>query len=320
MLRILAWTFIVAGVLIFPAQAFAAWPERVVTIIVPYAAGGVTDLLARLVAERLQAAFRKPFIVQNEPGGGGIVGAAMVAHAKPDGYTLFFGPISLLTLSPLTTKVNYDPDKDFAPVSIVASTAFVVTVNETFPAKTLAEFIAEVKRKPGVYTYASGGGGSITQVASLLFLKSAGLLMTNVPYRGVGPAFTDLIAGNVQMLSATPVELMPYANSNKVRPLAISGERRSRHMPDVPTISEIVPSPFVATYNAFLAPSGTPREIVDQLSLAIANAVKTPEFADRLFTLGVEPVVSTPEEAAKAIAADRATWLVVKNDIVAMTK
>jgi len=302
------------------AGAQAAWPERTVTLIVPYSAGGITDVLARLTAERLQASLKQSVIVQNDVGAGGNIGTANVAHAKPDGYTLFFGPIALLTLSPLTTKVNYDPDKDFAPVSVVASTAFVVTVNEAFPAKTLAEFIAEVKRKPGNYSYASAGGGSITQVASLLFLKSAGLQMTHVPYRGVGPAFTDLIAGNVQMLSATPVELTPYAGSNKVRPLGISSKQRSRHMPDVPTISETVSSPLVATYNGILAPKGTPQDVIDRISAAIVAAVKTPEFSDRLFKVGVEGVGSTPAETAKIIEADRKSWLTVKDDIAPTAK
>jgi tripartite-type tricarboxylate transporter receptor subunit TctC len=305
----------VCAVTVAPINARAAWPERTVTLVVPYSAGGVTDVLARLTAERLQAALKQTVIVQNDVGAGGIIGTANVAHAKPDGYTLFFGPIALLTLSPLTTKVNYNPDKDFEPVSVVASTAFVVTVNEAFPAKTLAEFIAEVKKKPGGYSYASAGGGSITQVASLLFLKSAGLQMTHVPYRGVGPAFTDLIAGNVQMLSATPVELTPYAGSKKVRPLGISSKQRSRHLPDVPTISETVPSPFVATYNGILAPRGTPREVVDRISKAVIAAVKTPEFSDRLFKIGVEGVGSTPEEMVKTIEADRKSWLMVKDDI-----
>lgn len=268
----------------------------------------------------MQVALKQTVIVQNDVGAGGIIGTANVAHAKPDGYTLFFGPIALLTLSPLTTKVNYDPDKDFAPVSVVASTAFVVTVNEAFPAKTLAEFIAEVKKKPGSYSYASAGGGSITQVASLLFLKSAGLQMTHVPYRGVGPAFTDLIAGNVQMLSATPVELTPYTGSKKVRPLGISSERRSRHMPGVPTISETVSSPFVATYNGILAPKGTPQDVIEQISKAVVAAVKTPEFSDRLFKIGVEAVGSTPEDMAKTIQADKKSWLMVKDDIAPQAK
>jgi tripartite-type tricarboxylate transporter receptor subunit TctC len=318
MIGIFARTFFVACAL-FATAANAAWPDRPVTLIVPYAAGGISDVLARLTAEQLQVAFKQSFIVQNEVGAGGIIGTGNAARAKPDGYTLFFGPIALLTLSPLTTKVNY-ADKDFVPVSIVASTPFVITVNEGFPANTLADFIAEVKNKPGTFTYASAGAGSTTHVASLLFLKSAGLQMIHVPYRGVGPAFTDMFAGTVQMISASPVELMPHMGSKKVKPLGISSKERSRHMPEVPTISETLPSPFVATYNGILAPRDTPREIVVQISKALAAAVKTPEFSDKLLKVGVEPSGSTPEEMATTMATDKQSWLAVKDNIAAAMK
>jgi tripartite-type tricarboxylate transporter receptor subunit TctC len=305
---------------LFASPAQAAWPERAVTLICPYAAGGIADVLARITAERLSAAFKQSFIVQNDVGAGGIIGAANVAHAKPDGYTLMFGPIALLTLSPLTTKVNYDADKDFVPIAVVASAPFVITVNQAFPASTLKEFIAEVKSKPGIYTYASAGAGSTTHVSALLFLKNAGLNMIHVPYRGVGPAFTDMLAGNVQMISATPVELRPFAGSDKVKPLGISSKERSRHLPNVPTISETLPSPFVATYNGILGPKGTPQEIVDQISNAIVAAVKTDEFSGRLLNVGVEPSGTTPAEMIKIIAADKASWTAVKDDIAAAMK
>lgn len=311
---------IAAACVLATTAAHAAWPDRTVTLLVPYAAGGISDVLARLTAEQLQARFKQTFIVQNEVGAGGIIGTANAAHAKPDGYTLLFGPIALLTLSPLTTKVNYDPDKDFEPVSIVASTPFVVTVNEGFPANTLPEFIAEVKKKPGVYTYASAGAGSTTHVASMLFLKSAGLQMIHVPYRGVGPAFTDMFAGNVQMLSATPVELMPHLESKKVKPLGMSSKDRSRHLPNVPTISETLPTPFVATYNGILAPKETPREIVAAISKAIMDAVKTSEFSDKLLKVGVEPSGTTPDEMAKTMVVDKESWLAVKDDLAAAMK
>jgi tripartite-type tricarboxylate transporter receptor subunit TctC len=156
---------------------------------------------------------------------------------SPTSYTLFFAPIALLTLSPLTTKVNFETS-DFKPISIVASSPFVVTVGKEFPAGTISEFIAEVKKRPGHYTYASAGPGSVTHVASLLFLKSAGLDMVHVPYRGVGPAFTDLVGGQVQMLSASPVELKPFISSDRVKPLGISSKQRSKHLPGVPAITE----------------------------------------------------------------------------------
>jgi tripartite-type tricarboxylate transporter receptor subunit TctC len=205
-------------------------------------------------------------------------------------------------------------------VSIVASTPFVGTVNQSFPANTLAEFIADVEKKPGVYTYASAGAGSTTHVASLLFLKSAGLDMIHVPYRGIGPAFTDMFAGNVQMVSASPVELMPHLGSGKVKPLGISSAKRSSHMPNVPTISETLPSPYVATYNGILAPKGTPNEVVDLVSKAVVAAVKTPEFADKLLKVGVEPFGSTPQEMAATIQTDKKSWLLVKDDIKAAMK
>ena len=227
--------------MLLTSAAHAAWPERPVTLIVPYAPGGITDVMARLTAEVLREKFHQTFIVQNETGAGGIIGAANAARAKPDGYTLFFGPIALLTLSPLTSKVNYDPEKDFVPVSIVASTSVCRDViKDSFPAKTIAEFIAEVKKKPGAYSYASAGSWiDHPRRFAAVSEDRAGLDMVHVPYRGVAPAFTDLIAGNVQMMSASPVELKPHLiGSDKVRPLGISSKERSRHLPDVPVISE----------------------------------------------------------------------------------
>ena len=314
MLKFLAHAVFLACVSVATA-ANAAWPERPVTLIVPYAAGGITDVLARLTAEQLQARFKQTFVVQNETGAGGTIGAANAARAAPDGYTLFFAPIGLLTLSPLTMKVSYQTS-DFAPVSIVASSPFAITVGKDFPAGTLAEFVAEVKKKPGTFTYASAGTASITHVASLLFLKSAGLDMVHVPYRGVGPAFTDLVGGQVQMLSASPVELKPFLGTGKVKPLAISSKERSRHLPDVPPIAESVPSsPIVATYNGLMAPKATPKEIVDALAAAIIAAEKTPEFLAKLAKIGVEPGGTTPQDMAAEIAADSERWRSVAGDI-----
>ena len=313
MLKNLARAFF-AACLVCNTAANAGWPDRPVTVIVPYAAGGITDILARLTTEHLQRAFKQSFIIQNESGAGGIIGAANAARAKPDGYTLFFAPIALLTLSPLTTKVTF-ATSDFEPISIVASSPFVVTVSKDFPANSISEFIAEVKKKPGGYTYASAGLGSATHVASLLFLKSAGLDMVHAPYRGVGPAFTDLIAGQVQMLSASPVELKPFVGSDKVRPLAISSKQRSKYLPDVPAIIETLPSPFVATYNGLMAPRHTPKEIIDMISAEIVAAEKTPEFLERLSTVGVEPMGTTPQEMAEEIVADTQRWRAVANDV-----
>ncbi|MCX7310591.1 MAG: tripartite tricarboxylate transporter substrate binding protein [Alphaproteobacteria bacterium] len=319
MLNIIARAAVAASFL-FTAPADAAWPERPVTLIVPFAAGGLTDVMARLTAEVLHDKFNQAFIVQNEVGAGGILATANAARAKPDGYTLLFGPVSLMTLSPMISKVNYDPDKDFAPVSIVASTPFVVTITDGFPAKNVEEFISEVKKKPGGYTYASAGTGTTTQAASLLFLKAAGLQMVHVPYRGVAPAFADMMAGHVQMTSASPVEIKPHLNGGKVRPLGVTSKERSRQLPDVPTISETLPMPVVATHNGLFAPKQTPQEIIDTIAKEVVAAVKSAEFSDKLLKVGFEPFGSTSAEMAATIAADRDGWLPVKNDMAVATQ
>jgi tripartite-type tricarboxylate transporter receptor subunit TctC len=309
-----------AASILFNAPAHATWPDRPVTVIVPFAAGGLTDVMARLAAERLRDKFNQSFVVQNEVGAGGIIGTANAARAKPDGYTLFFGPISLMTLSTMTAKVNYDPERDFTPVTVLASTPFVLTVTETFPAKTLAEFVDEVKKKPGEYAYASAGAGTTTHAASLVILKAAGLQMIHVPYKGVAPAFNDLVAGHVQMTSASPVEIKPHLNGGKVRPLGITSKARSQQLPDVPTVSETLPTPVVATYNGFFVPKNTPQEVVDAIAKEVAAAVKTKEFSDKLIQVGLEPSGRTPEEMVAIIAADKQNWLAVKGDLTAATQ
>jgi tripartite-type tricarboxylate transporter receptor subunit TctC len=319
MLKAFAGAALAASIL-FSAPAHATWPDRPVTIVVPFAAGGLTDVMARLVAQRFRDKFEQTFVVQNEVGAGGILGTANAARARPDGYTLFFGPISLMTLSPMTAKVNYDLDRDFTPVSILASTPFVITVNDTFPAKTLSEFIDEVKKKPGSYAYASAGAATTTHAASLIVLKAAGLQMIHVPYKGVAPAFGDLVAGHVQMASASPVEIKPHLGGGKVRPLGVTSQARSQQLPDVPTVSETLPTPTVATYNGFFVPKGTPQEVVDAIAKEVAAAVKTKAFSDKLVQVGLEPFGSTPEEMVAMIAADRQNWLAIKGDLVTATQ
>jgi tripartite-type tricarboxylate transporter receptor subunit TctC len=319
MLKAFAGAALAASIL-FSAPARAHWPDRPVTIVVPFAAGGLTDVMARLAAERLRDKFQQTFVVQNEVGAGGILGTANAARAKPDGYTLFFGPISLMTLSPMTAKVNYDFDRDFAPVTVLASTPFVITINDTFPAKTLSEFITEVKKKPGSYAYASAGAGTTTHAASLIVLKAAGIQMIHVPYKGVAPAFGDLVAGHVQMASASPVEIKPHLSGGKVRPLGITSQARSQQLPDVPTVSETLPTPTVATYNGFFVPKNTPQEVVDAIAKEVAAAVKTKAFSDKLIQVGLEPSGSTPEEMAAMIAADRQNWLAIKGDLAPATQ
>jgi tripartite-type tricarboxylate transporter receptor subunit TctC len=304
----------VVAVLLFLQNAHSqtAWPERPVTVVVPFAAGGISDVLARLTAEQLQSSFKQPFVVENQPGGAGVLAASRVAKAVPDGYLLLFTPIFQVTMAPFTHTVTFDPLNDFAPIASVATSPFVISVGSSTPANTLAEFIAYVKSKPGQLAYGSAGTGSLTHVSSAVFLKSAALDMVHVPYRGLAPAMTDLLAGQVQMISATPVELKPYLESGKVKPLGVTSGKRSRQLPNVPTIAETLNCPPVATYNGLLAPRRTPRDIVAAIARELRNGM---EFQDRLARVGAEPFVSTPEEFSEIIAADSDRWRSIVRDL-----
>jgi tripartite-type tricarboxylate transporter receptor subunit TctC len=294
--------------LMIAGAAHAAWPERPVTLVVPFAAGGIADVVARLAAEWLQNALRQPFVVENQGGGGGIIAAERVAKARPDGYTLVSTPIFQITMAPFTHDVTFDPIRDFKPIAGVATSPFVITVGGSFPANTLADFISYVKSRPAQLTFGSAGSGSLTHVSSAVFLKSAGLDMIHVPYRGVAPAFTDLLAGHIGMLSATPVEIKPYLDSRRVKPLAVTSAGRSSQLPDVPAIVETLKSPPVVTYNGLLAPGRTPDSVVDTIAREMGKAAKDKALLARLEKVGVEPILGMPQDFAKVIAADTEFW------------
>jgi tripartite-type tricarboxylate transporter receptor subunit TctC len=307
--------FVVAAATSLAAAAQAAWPERPVTLLVPFTAGGITDVLARTLADRLQTALHQPFVVENLPGGAGVVAAERTLRAQPDGHTLLFTPIFQITMAPFTHTVRFDPVKDFRPIAAVASSPFVITVGAGVPAETLAELIAYVKHKPGEVAYGSAGLGSLTQVSSALFVRSAGLDMIHVPYKGLSQAFTDLLGGQIAMMSASPVEIKPYLNAGKVRPLAVTGRARSKQLPGVPTVTETLRSPPVITINGLVASAGVPQEVVDTLSREIVAAGQSPEFAERIDRLGAEPMVTTPAAFAKIIADDTELWRDLVRDL-----
>jgi len=297
------------------SAAQAAWPERPVQVLVPFAAGGITDVIARVAAERLQTSFKQPFVVENEPGAAGVIAAQRLARARPDGYTLMSCPVFQITIAPFTHKVDFDPMKDFTPISILATSPFVIAVRADLPVNTLSEFIAYVKSKPGKLNYGSAGPGSFTQIVAVMFLKSAGLEMVHVPYKGIAPAFTDLLAGHIDMMAATPVETKGYLGSGKVKFLAVTGANPSPQLPGVPTVSETLPSPPIATTHGILAPAKTPPDIVNAIARAIAAAEDNPEFRERLQRIGVEPARKTPAEFADIIAADTVRWRDVVHDL-----
>jgi tripartite-type tricarboxylate transporter receptor subunit TctC len=289
-------------------SANAAWPERPVTLVVPFAPGGITDTLARITAERLQSALGQAFVVENQAGAAGIIATEHVARAQPDGYTLLFSTITQIAIAPFTSKIAYDPIQDFKPVSIVATSPFVLTTNAEFPPKTLTELMSYVKDRPAQFTYGTAGAGSLSHISAALFLKRAGLDMTMVPYRGLAPAFDDLLGGSVQLVSATPVELRPFLHSDKIRLLATSGSVRSASLPDVPAIAETFPGHEVTTWNGILVPAKTPEVVIDTLAREILKAEKDKEFTGRLEQIGVDPAAVTPNQFGARIAADVEYW------------
>ena len=229
--------------------AHAAWPERPVVLVSPFAAGGITDILARLTAERLGSKLGQPFIVESTPGAAGALAAQRVLKADPDGHTLFFATLSQIAILPFTNTITFDPQKDFKPISIIATSPFVITSGSMVPAKTLAQFIAHVKANPGKIPFGSAGTGNLTHLSAALFLKSAGLQMNHVPYRGIAPAFTDLLAGHIAMVAASPVEVKPYIENGSVNLLAITSDKPSAALPGVPIITDTLKTPPVVTWN-----------------------------------------------------------------------
>lgn len=295
--------------------AAAAWPERTVTLVVPFAAGGITDVMARLTAERLQARLKQNFIVENTVGAAGTIAATRVARADPDGYTLFFATVNQITIAPFTHKITYDPIKDFIPISIVGTSPFVITIGEAVPAKSVPEFIAHVKARPGQVTYGSAGAGSLTHLAAAMFARSAGLQMSHVPYKGIAPAFQDLVAGHIAMMSPSPVELKPMLASGKLKPLALTDTKASKQMPGVPPITDFLQSPPVVTWNGVMAPARTSQDVIDLLSREIRAAEQDAGFVERLGKIGIDPVLHTPADFARIIADDTARWRVIIQEL-----
>src|SRR5438128_4694309 len=251
---------VVAAVLCCSSALAQSWPQRPVKVVVPFVAGGNTDNQARIVSERLAATLGQPFVVENRVGAGGAIAAEFVAKSPPDGYTLFFAASPQFSL-PLLQKVNFDPYKDFIPVSIVGTNPFVLGIHASVPARTVKEFVDYVKARPGQLNYASAGAGTTTHLTGALFLSRAGLKMAHVAYKGGAQAVADLVGGQVQMYFGNASELIQHSQSGKVRMLGVSRAKRTPQLPDVPAIAETYPGFATGTWNGYLAPAGTPQPI-----------------------------------------------------------
>jgi len=284
-----------------------SYPERPVHVIVPFVAGGNTDNQARIVSERLHESLGQPFVVENKVGAGGAIAAEYVAKAPRDGYTLFFAASPQFSL-PLVQKVNFDPYKDFAPISIVGTNPFVLGVHISVPATTLKEFVDYVKTRPGQLNFASAGAGTTTHLTAALFLARAGLKMTHVPYKGGAQAVADLVGGQVQMYFGNASELIQHSQSGKIRLLGVSSATRTPQLPDVPAIAESYPGFSTGTWNGYLAPIGTPQPVIERLAQAIATAVREPAIVERLRKIGVEPLGNTPAQFAELLQREAPIW------------
>jgi tripartite-type tricarboxylate transporter receptor subunit TctC len=292
-----------------PAAQAQEWPTKPVKLVVPFSPGGATDIIGRLVGQKLGDRLGQPIVVDNRPGAATTIGNAIVAKAAPDGYTLLFAPTPFVITQALYTSLPYNAEKDFAPVSLLAISPFILVVNAALPVKNVAELVAAARAKPGTLTFCSAGSGSVPHLAGELFKLNAKIDITHVPYKGGGPAIIDLIGGQVSMMFATPIEVMAHIKSGKLRVLATTAAKRLPSLPDVPTMEESGVAQFdVYAFFGMLAPAGTPKPIVDRLAGDVAHVMKDPEVVQRFAEQSAEPRVLGPEAFTAFLATERAKW------------
>lgn len=296
---------------LFATQALSqtAYPSQPIRLIVSFAAGGPTDIFARLVASKLEKELGQPIIVENKPGGGSNIGSEFVAKAKPDGYTLLVGTVANATNMGIYKNLGYDTARDFAPITQIMSSPSVLVVNNNLPVRTLSELIAYAKARPGKLSYASSGAGGMQHHAGELLKLRAGIDVIHIPYKGAAPALTDVIGGTVDFGFKTASGVMPAILSGKVRAIAVAGNTRLTQLPDVPTMAEAgMPDLEADSWNGLFAPAGTPPAIIKRLADATITILKTPEIKERFAAISATPVGSSPEEFSKYVKAEIAKW------------
>ncbi len=295
-----------------PAQSIAqsSFPDRPIRLIVPFPAGGPTDIVARIVAANMSSTLGQNLVVENRDGATGTIGSQVVARAAPDGYTIGMATLGSHTLAPLLAKtMPYDPRKDFAPVSLLATIPNALMVHPSIPAKTVQELIALLKANPGKYDYGSAGIGSPLHLSAVMFQNAAGFTAVHVPYRGSNPALQDLRVGRIAFMFDAIPSALPLISSGVVRGLAVTGPKRVAPLKDLPTMKESGVVDFESyTWNALFAPAGTPPAIISKLSKAAVTAVRKPEVQNRLSELGADVIGSSPEELGVLVIKEMAKW------------
>jgi tripartite-type tricarboxylate transporter receptor subunit TctC len=285
------------------------FPDKAVRMIVAFPAGGGTDIVARLIAERLTALWGQQVIVDNRGGAGGVIGTEIAARSAPDGYTIFMATLGNLSINPHLYKMNVDPIKDLAPISNVVDVNFVLVAHPSFPARSVKALIEMARQQPGKINFSSSGVGGAPHLAGELFNEMAGVKLTHIPYKGSAPSFTDLIGGQVPLTFDSLVQALPYIQAGKLRPLAVLGSRRSPLLRDVPTLAEAgVPGYEFANWFGLVAPAGVPADRIGKLNADVQKVLAQPTVQEQLAKMGAVPAGDTPEEFGKLIRDESAKW------------
>jgi tripartite-type tricarboxylate transporter receptor subunit TctC len=286
------------------------YPARAITLVIPFAPGGSTSIVGRGIADKMSELLGEKVVVDNRPGAGGTVGTRAVARSEPDGYTLVLGYTGTLAIGPsLYKSVGYDPRKDFAPIGMIGNAPNSLVVNPSFPAKTVAELIAYAKANPGKVNFGSAGAGTASHITGEYFARSAGITLVHIPYKGTGPALTDLLGGHIPMAFAPIPASHPNVTAGKLRALAVTSIARSGLLPDVPTMVEAgLPGFDASLYYGLAAPAGTPRPVIDRLNKALRDALASDEVKRQLGNDGTEITPGTPEDYAAFIDKDEKKW------------
>jgi len=319
MRRCLAWVACVlalAAGLLSPSTALTQdWPAKPITIVVPFVAGGTTDIVARIVAQALSERLHQSVVVENVGGAGGTLGASNAARAPADGYTIFMATVAHTMAPGIYKKLSYDFEKDFEPITIAASVPNILIVNPSLPAKSVPELIAYIKANPGKVNYGSAGVGSTEHMSGALFRSLAGLDIVHVPYRGGAPMLADLVAGHIQMSIETSGAATPFIKGGQVRALAVSPAKRSALFPDLPTLAETgLPGYDVTTWYGVLVPKGTPQPVRDKLYGELTDILQSPDVVARLRDIGAEPGGQSPQQFASFIRAETEKWTRLAKD------
>ena len=316
MFKTLRLVCLALSALLIAGTASAAYPDEPITLIVPWAPGGSTDILARAIAEQLTKSMGQPVIVDNKAGASGNIGSNIVAKAKPDGYTLLIGSMSTHAMNPaLMPNMPFKGADDFTPIALVANVINTMVINPSVPAKNVQEFIAYAKANPGKLAYASAGGGSTNHLSAEMFNKAAGIQMLHVPYKGGAPAVLDTVANQTQVLFSAGTQTLQHVKAGKLRLLAVTEPHRSALLKDVPTVAETLPGYEMSVWYAVFGPAGMPRELATRLNAEINKALAVPEVRSRMDAMGVELVNSTPEQLAETLKRDTARYTKVIHEL-----